>query len=446
MSALARYFNQSGLYVAGYDSTPTPLTQALQAEGMDIHFTDSIQAIPERIIQNQNVTLVIYTPAIPADHKQLNCLEQKGFTIIKRAQALGIISNGYETAGVAGTHGKTSTSTLLAHILHNTEKGCNAFMGGISKNFNSNLLVSNSQRMVVEADEYDRSFHLLNPQLAIITSLDADHLDVYNTKEKLREAFKGFISKIKPNGTLIIKKGLESIAQEVSNINIITYSADQKADFYAQKISIASGAARFALNTPNGIIEGLELGVPGKFNVENAVAATTAAMVWGASQEVVRESLQSFKGVERRFDLRYNNGQTFYIDDYAHHPEELKAAIGATREVYPNKKITGVFQPHLYTRTQNFLQEFAQSLSLLDELLLLDIYPAREKPIPGITSQRILERVSGPSKQLVTLSNTVDTLKTMELEVLLTMGAGNISTLVHPIEQMLKEKNEQHEG
>lgn len=446
MSALARYFNHSGLYVAGYDSTPTPLTEALQAEGMDIHYVDDVQAIPQTIIQHQNATLVIYTPAIPAEHKQLNHLQQKGFTIIKRAQALGLISNNYETAAVAGTHGKTSTSTLLAHILHHTEKGCNAFIGGISKNFNSNLLVSNSQRMVVEADEYDRSFHLLNPQLAIITSLDADHLDVYNTKEKLREAFKGFITKINSNGTLIVKKGLESIAQDASDINVITYSANQKADFYAQEITIANGVAHFGLNTPNGKIVNLELGVPGKFNVENAVAAATAAMVWGTSEDIVRRSLQSFMGVERRFDLRYSNGQTFYIDDYAHHPEELKAAISAAREVYPNKKITGIFQPHLYSRTKNFLPEFAQSLSLLDELLLLDIYPAREKPIPGITSLRILEKIDSSNKQLVTLSNTVDTLKKMELEVVLTMGAGNISTLVKPIEQMLKKRSKKHEG
>ncbi len=445
MSALARYFNHNGLYVAGYDSTPTPLTQALQAEGMEIHFTDGVEEIPKRITDNPKDSLVIYTPAIPHDHRELNYLIQKQFTIIKRAQTLGLISTDYSTAAVAGTHGKTSTTTLLAHMLNGTPQGCNAFLGGISKNIKSNLLISNSKRLAVEADEYDRSFHYLNPELAIITSVDADHLDVYSTKSQVLEAFVTFISQIKPNGTLVIKKGLEHLAKDFPGINVFTYSVDQKADFYVSDLELSEGIATFTLHTPNGSIEGLELGIPGKFNVENAVAASAAALAWHIDEAQLRNGLKTFAGVERRVDLRFKSKNTIYIDDYAHHPEELKACITSTREIFPHRKIIGIFQPHLYSRTKNFMDEFAASLSLLDELILLDIYPAREKPIPGITSSGLLERTNIGFKRLCSLENTVDQLKGMDLEVLLTMGAGNISTLVKPIEQMLKERRDGHE-
>ncbi len=442
MSALARYFAHNKLFVAGYDSTSTALTKALEEEGIAIHYNDSIEDIPSEITDNSKDTLVIYTPAVPKDHGELNYLHNNGFTLVKRAQALGIISKEYTTAAVAGTHGKTSTSTLLAHILYGTEQSCNAFLGGISKNFSSNFIVSNSSRMVIEADEYDRSFHSLSPNLAIITSIDADHLDIYNTHAEVKDAFSVFISKISPNGNLIIKKGLEYMANKQQNIKVYTYSATQDADFCISSISQQNGLYTFTLESPFGKIESIELGVPGKYNVENAVAASAAALVWGIDTELLKKGLKSFKGIARRFDLRYKSKKSVYIDDYAHHPEELKAAITSVREMFPGRKITGVFQPHLYSRTRDFIVEFAESLSLLDELLLLDIYPAREKPILGITSEIILNRVNCSYKKTCTLSNAIQELNSMSIDVLITMGAGNIDRLADPIVKMLYEKED----
>jgi UDP-N-acetylmuramate--alanine ligase len=442
MSALARYFAHNKLFVAGYDSTPTVLTKALEEEGIAIHYTDSIEDIPSQITDEPKDTLVIYTPAVPKNHGELNYFKTKGFTLMKRAQALGVISKEYTTAAVAGTHGKTSTSTLLAHILNGTDQGCNGFLGGISKNFSSNLILSNSQRMVVEADEFDRSFHSLAPDLAIITSTDADHLDIYNTHAEVIEAFSIFISKIRDNGTLIIKKGLEHMANKQQNIKVYTYSATHEADFCISKISQQDGLYTFTLKTPFGKIESIELGVLGKYNVENAVAASAAALVWGTDIEPLKKGLKSFKGITRRFDLRYKGKKSVYIDDYAHHPAELKAAITSVRAMFPDRKITGVFQPHLYSRTKDFAADFAESLSLLDELLLLDIYPAREEPIPGVTSEIILNRVNCNFKKICSLNSAIEELKNMEIDILITMGAGNIDKLVDPIARMLKEKED----
>jgi UDP-N-acetylmuramate--alanine ligase len=441
MSALARYFNYKGITVAGYDSTPSQLTETLESEGIQIHFTDCIDAIPLEFLNSPSDTLVIFTPAIPQSHSQLSFFQSNGYTVLKRAQTLGLIANDYKTAAIAGTHGKTSTTTMLAHLLSSTPEGCNAFLGGISKNFQNNLVLNDNggKRMVVEADEFDRSFLNLYPQLAIITSIDADHLDIYKTHHEVKLAFADFIKNITPNGVLIIKKGLEKIAEVNPNIKIYTYSASEKADFYPDSISCKDGLFSYSLVTPFETISKITLGVLGKYNVENAVAASAAALLWGIDSEILITGLKTFKGIARRFDLQHQ-GNTVYIDDYAHHPEEIRAAVSSAREMFPKSKITGIFQPHLYSRTKDFANEFAESLSLLDELILLDIYPARELPIPGVTSEIIFNNVTCKVKELCSLSNLIDKLKTKHLEVLITMGAGNIDREVPNIAQMLKEK------
>jgi len=440
MSALARYFAHKNLFVAGYDSTKSVLTIELEKEGIAIHYNDSPESIPDEIVSDTTNTLVIYTPAIPQSHNELAFFKTKGYTIVKRAAALGLISEEHTTAAVAGTHGKTSTSAMLVHLLQNTPLGSCAFLGGIAKNFSSNLIVNNSQRMVVEADEFDRSFHHLSPNMAIITSIDADHLDIYNNHNEIVDAFSIFVKKIQPNGTLIVKKGLEQIANEIQGIKVYTYSATQVADFYLSEISISNGLYTFTLNTPFGVIEQLELGIPGKYNVENAIAASAAALVWGILPEQLTAGLKSFKGIARRFDIRYSGRESVYIDDYAHHPEEIKAAIASVREMFPGRKVTGIFQPHLYSRTRDFANEFAASLSQLDELILLDIYPAREEPIPDVTSNIILNQITCSHKTISTLGNVIDKLKSFSIDVLLTMGAGNIDMLASPIVELLKMK------
>ena len=441
MSALARYFNHRGLTVAGYDCTPSPLTEQLQRESIAISFEDSITTIPSEFVNSPDQTLVVYTPAVPNTHSQLKYFEYNGYTLMKRAKALGLITNKYNTAAVAGTHGKTSTSTLLAHLMKQTPQGCNAFLGGISKNFNSNLVLASkgSMRMVVEADEFDRSFLHLTPQLAIITSIDSDHLDIYNTHEEVEKGFSDFVANITPNGVLIVKKGLEHIAKSNKNINVYTYSASEKADFYAQNTKGSSGHYKFDLATPLGIIEGIELGVLGRYNVENAIAAAAAATIWGIDSAELKQGLKTFKGIARRFDLQYQ-GKAIYIDDYAHHPEELNAAIGSIKEMFPRRHITGVFQPHLYTRTRDFAPQFAQSLSQLDEVILLDIYPARELPIEGVTSEIIFNAIGTPRKHLLKLSELQDHLRSSKIDVIITMGAGNIDREVPKIVSLLKER------
>lgn len=444
MSALARYYASKGYRVAGYDSTPSQLTHQLENEGISVHYTDSIKSIPYEFINDPKETLVIYTPAIPKAHNEFNFFLSNGFELVKRAKDLGCISNSCITAAVSGTHGKTSTSALLAHLLASTPEGCNAFLGGISKNFNSNLVLKDkgANRLVVEADEFDRSFHHLNPMLAIVTSVDADHLDIYNTHQEVKQAFAKFIDNIKPNGILIIKKDVEDIANHKNDITKYTYSLAEKADFYAKKIVNTNGKYHFDLVTPKGTIENIELGVLGRYNVENAIAASAAAIAWGIDINILIEGLKSFKGIARRFDLQFNGKRSVYIDDYAHHPEEINAAIGSVREMFPTRKITGVFQPHLYSRTRDFAEGFAKSLSLLDELILLDIYPAREEPIPGITSEIILNKVTCNCKRLCQLDNLIDCIKSLDIDVLITMGAGNIDNAIGEIVNHLKEKEE----
>lgn len=441
MSALARYFAYRGLKVAGYDSTPSPLTAELISEGISVTFTDDIKSIPTEFIEDRNSTLVVYTPAVPKDHNQLQYFEANRFTIQKRAKVLGLIASSYQTAAVAGTHGKTSTSTMLAHLLNSTPEGCNAFLGGISKNYASNLILSDKdqKRLVVEADEFDRSFLSLTPQLAIVTSIDADHLDIYNNHNQVKQAFVDFINKVEPNGTLIIKKGLEEIAALRNDIKTYTYSITQAADFCLKSIHNSNGYYTFDLQTPFGLIKGISLGIPGKYNVENSVAASAAALSWGINPEILKQGLKTFKGIARRFDIQHI-GKTVYIDDYAHHPEEIRAAVNSVREMFPLRKITGIFQPHLYTRTRDFYTEFAESLSLLDELILLDIYPARELPIPGISSQIIMDRVSCSDKHMCKLGELQNLLNKLELDVLVTMGAGNIDREVPKILELLSKR------
>lgn len=442
MSALARYYASKGLRIAGYDSTPSDLTKQLELENIPIHYTDSIDLIPKEYTNSIEDTLVVYTPAIPKTHNEFNYFISNGFEVVKRAKELGCISNSCVTAAVSGTHGKTSTSALLAHLLSLTPEGCNAFLGGISKNFNSNLVLmdNGANRLVVEADEFDRSFHHLNPKLAIVTSMDADHLDIYHTHQEVKLAFAKFIDNILPNGHLIVKKGIEEIAQNKKDITCYTYSITEEADFYATSINSKNGQYYFDLVTPWETITDIELGVLGRYNVENAVAASAAAIAWGIDKEILIKGLKSFKGIARRFDLHFSGERYVYIDDYAHHPQEIFAAVKSVREMFPLRKITGVFQPHLYSRTKDFADGFAESLSLLDELILLDIYPAREEPIPGVTSEIILSKVKCKNKQICHLENLIECLRNSELDVLVTMGAGNIDRAVGDIVKLLKEK------
>lgn len=439
MSALARYYKHSGLFVAGYDKTKSALTQELENEGMLIHYADDISSVPENC-KNSETTLIIYTPAVPKEHSELNYFVSNKFNVVKRSKILGLIANEKHTFAVAGTHGKTTTSTLLAHILTVAADGCNAFLGGISKNYNSNLLLSSSQNLVAEADEFDRSFLQLFPNAAVVTATDADHLDIYGNVEEMRKAFGEFAAQIKPNGTLIVKKGVE-IELPKNDINIYTYSVNEICDFYASDIKLCSDACySFDINLPDKKICNCKLGVPGWINVENAVAATALAWTTGFDEQKLKDALADFAGVKRRFDVQINTPKLTYIDDYAHHPEELKATITSIKNMYVERKITVIFQPHLYTRTRDFAADFAKSLSLADELILLDIYPAREVPIEGITSKIIFDKVTCNEKTLCTKQELMSILNDKKFDVLTTLGAGDIDLFVEPITKMLNEK------
>lgn len=439
MSALARYYKHHGSIVAGYDRTPSSLTKELEQEGMDIHYDDDITQIPQVFKKEKEKTLVIYTPAIPADLMEYIYFKEMGYTIVKRSLALGVIAKEKRTLAVAGTHGKTTTSTILAHILESSGRGCNAFLGGISKNYHSNLLLSNSDLLVAEADEFDRSFLQLWPQTAIITSADADHLDIYNDYETIKRAFEDFASQV--SGTLIVKKGAGIDAENVSKAKVLYYSYDQKCDFYASEIKVQQGGYfRYTLNYPGGSINNCTVGIPGWVNVENAIAASAAAIIEGISPEKVKEALALFQGVERRFDIQINTPKCSYIDDYAHHPKEIAAAVSSIRNMFPDRKLTGIFQPHLYSRTRDFADEFAESLSKLDELILMDIYPARELPIKGVSSQIIFDNVTIKHKVLVSKEELMGELAKTDIDVLITFGAGDIDRFVKPIRDYLKQR------
>jgi len=442
MSALARFFKAQDKTVAGYDKTSTPLTDELIDEGIEVHFNDHVTSIPHILRTTEfskDNTLVIYTPAVPKDHTELNYFIDNGFEVKKRSEVLGMITANHFTIAVAGTHGKTTTSSMIAHLLTASGVECTAFLGGISKNYHSNLLLPKNDTgnsvFVVEADEYDRSFLQLYPDIAIITSMDADHLDIYGDKKFLEQSYRLFAQQVKPGGKLIYKKGLP-----LDDLKGMTYAMFNPCDYFASDVRIENHQYYFNWNNSSSSISNLSTEMPGLHNIENAVAAIAAARQMNVSSEHILAAMHSYHGVKRRFDYQVKKGNVVYIDDYAHHPEELRACIAAAHALYPEKKITGIFQPHLYSRTRDFADEFAKSLSMLDALLLLDIYPARELPIEGVTSEMIFEKVTIQDKTLCTLDNVPDILKGKEVEVLLTLGAGDIDQLVIPIKKELEKR------
>jgi len=439
MSALARYFHTKGFQVAGYDRTETKLTTELQTEGIKVSFVEAVEEIPFVFTKPEN-TLVIITPAIPANHPQLQYFQENNFTIQKRAEVLGNITRQSKGICIAGTHGKTTTSTITAHLLYQSQVSCNAFLGGIANNYNTNLLLSaESNLVVIEADEYDRSFHQLSPYMAVITSADPDHLDIYETPNAFRESFEHFTSLIRTGGALIMRKGIDIVPQLQKGVKLYTYSMNDGGDFCAENVRTINGEIRFDFVTPNDRISDVRLGVPVEINVENSVAAMALAWLNGVTAEELRTGISSFSGIYRRFNVVYKSDKTVFMDDYAHHPSELKASISSIRNLYPNRKITGVFQPHLYTRTRDFAPAFAEALSQLDELVLLDIYPARELPIEGVDSDLILRDVKLKNKTLCSKENLLPLLKEKELDVLVTFGAGDIDKMVPLIKEQLKK-------
>lgn len=439
MSALARYFHRSGVMVSGYDKTPTALTRQLAEDGIPVHYNDKPELIPD------HPDLVVYTPALPKENNEFQFVTSHGFPLKKRSEVLGMITRNAKTIAIAGTHGKTTITTLVAHLFKTAGMDSIAFLGGISKNYHSNFLspglsdqksAAHPEYYIVEADEFDRSFLRLYPDIAVITSADADHLDIYGTVDEVRRSFCEFASHLPENGTLVLKKGLDILPEEKVNYTIKTYHSGEEADFYPQRIRMKNNRFVFDLVTPLRTIKNITLGLPGKFNLENAIAAAAVAYTAGITDEVISRSLLTFEGVERRFDFQVIRDDFVYIDDYAHHPEELKACIRAVREIYPTKKITGIFQPHLFSRTRDFADAFARSLELLDELILLEIYPARENPVPGIDSSLLLGKMQLQNKKICTRAGLQGELKSRKLEVLLTLGAGDIDQLVKPIREL----------
>lgn len=440
MSALVRYFLSKGKNVAGYDRTPSELTEKLIEEGAKIHYSEDIKLIPEECL-DKNSTLVVLTPAIPKEHAELNFFIDNNFEIQKRAQVLGTITRASKGLCVAGTHGKTTTSTMTAHILHQSKVDCTAFLGGISKNYKSNLILSDkSDFTVIEADEFDRSFHWLHPYMSVITSTDPDHLDIYGTEEAYLESFEKYTSLIQPGGCLIIRKGVSLQPKVQEGVKVYTYSKEE-GDFHAENIRIGNGEIFIDFVTPDEVIKDIQLGVPVSINIENGVAAMALCWLNGVTAEEIKSGMASFGGVDRRFDFKIKNDKVVYLSDYAHHPSEIKQSIISVRDLYNDKKITGIFQPHLYTRTRDFYKDFADSLSLLDEVILLDIYPARELPIPGVTSKLIFDNIrEGVGKSMCTKENMLSVLKDKKIEVLITLGAGDIEDYTTDIQNLLNNK------
>ncbi len=431
MSGLARYFKKRGCVVCGYDKTCTQLTEKLMNEGIPVVFQDEEDNIPVSFQENDPHTLVVYTPAIPKDSAILNYFKNGSYSLKKRSEVLGIISKGMFTIAVAGTHGKTTTSSIIAHVLKDSGYDCSAFLGGIASNYNSNVLFGSNNTMVVEADEFDRSFLTLHPDIAIVTSMDADHLDIYGDKMHLVESFKQFTSQIKPGGRLIYRQGLDLEGGK-------TYSANVMADIQAYNVRIENGSFWFDFKNWNTEIENIQLGLPGLHNIENAVSAIEVALQLGIEPEKIKKALAGFLGVKRRFEYILKEQGHIYIDDYAHHPEELRACITAVKSLYPDKKLTAIFQPHLFSRTRDFASEFSEVLSMVDDLIMLEIYPARELPIEGVSSSMILENVNNASKRILTKHAALDFVKSNKPELLLTVGAGDIDTLVQPIKEILQ--------
>jgi UDP-N-acetylmuramate--alanine ligase len=434
MSALARYFKFKGYAVSGYDKTPSELTAKLLEEGIGVHYEDRPDLVPADVDE----TLVIYTPAIH-ELKELDLVRKKGYRVVKRAFALGEVAKGQHCLAVSGTHGKTTTSTLVAHIFTESGEGCSAFLGGISRNYGTNLLVSDNDVVVAEADEFDRSFHCLHPEIAVVTAIDADHLDIYGDYEHVLEAFKVFVSQV--SGTVIAKYGVP-LTQADTNATLLTYHyTNQLADFHAGNPHPDSfGHFLYDLHHPGGVLKDVRVGAPGRVNAENSIAAAAVALTYGLDPEAVRHAIGTFEGVKRRLEVHVNKPGVAYVDDYAHHPAELAAAIASLRDIFPGRKLTGVFQPHLYTRTRDFAPEFAESLSQVDKLILLPIYPAREEPIPGVTSDIILRDVTAPEKVLVEKEDLMKYLANEPVDVLVTFGAGNIDRFIGPITEMLNNR------
>lgn len=440
MSALERYFLSKGLVVAGYDRTSCQLTEELRAEGADIHYEDNPDLIP-MACRDKEETLVVYTPAIPADHKELNYFRTNEFDIQKRAQVLGTLTRTMKGLCVAGTHGKTSTSSMTAHLLHESHVGCNAFLGGITKNYGTNYLLSDkSDYVVIEADEFDRSFHHLRPYATVITATDADHLDIYGTEEAYLESFRHYTNLIQPGGALIIHRGLKMKEDLQDGVRRYDYSRDE-GDFHAENIRVGGGHIVFDFVSPFGNIANVELGVPVSINIENGIAAMALAQIAGATADEIRSAMASFQGVVRRFDFALKNDRHVLLSDYAHHPAEIKQSILSIREVFNGRKITAIFQPHLYTRTRDFYKDFADSLSLLDEVILTEIYPAREQPIPGVTSQLIFDNLRPDmQRRIVEKKDLPEVLRSEDFDVLVVLGAGDVDNMVPQFKEILEAK------
>ena len=440
MSAIARYFLHKGVVVAGYDKTPSALTEQLEREGMLIHYDENVDEIPHAC-RNRESTLVIYTPAIPADHKELVNFREKGFDVEKRAQVLGMLTRSHKGLCVAGTHGKTTTSAMCAHILHQSHVDCNAFLGGITKNYSSNYILSKeSDYVVIEADEFDRSFHWLRPWMSVITSTDPDHLDIYGTKEAYLESFAKYTELIQPGGALIIHKGLEMRPRLQDGVRMYEYSRDE-GDFHAENVVIDNGEITFDLISPVENVAGIHLGQPVPVNIENGIAAMAMAQLSGCTAEELRYGMRTFRGVDRRFDFKIKTDKLVFLSDYAHHPKEIRQSAMSIRELYKDKKITAIFQPHLYTRTRDFYKDFAESLSLLDEVVLCDIYPAREEPIPGVTSKLIYDNLApGVVKKMIHKEDVLAYVNENDFEVLVVLGAGDLDNYVPEIEKILLKK------
>ena len=440
MSALVRYFLSKGKKVGGYDRTPSELTEKLIEEGAAIHYEESTELITDAF-RDPATTLVVYTPAVPDTHKEFTYFRENGFEIHKRSQVLGMLTHAGKGLCVAGTHGKTTTSTMTAHLLHQSHVGCNAFLGGISKNYGTNLLLSDSSEyMVIEADEFDRSFHWLSPYMTVITSTDPDHLDIYGTEQAYLESFEHYTTLIQPGGALIIRKGISLQPKVQPGVRVYTYSRDE-GDFHAENIRIGNGEIFIDFVAPDTRINDIQLGIPVSINIENGVAAMALAHLNGVTDEEIKRGMASFRGVDRRFDFKLKNDRIVFLSDYAHHPSEIKQSVLSMRELYKDKKITAIFQPHLYTRTRDFYQDFADSLSLLDEVILVDIYPAREAPIPGVTSKLIYDNLRpGIEKSMCKKEEILNILKDKNIEVLITLGAGDIDNYVPEIKELLEKR------
>ncbi|MBR4522603.1 MAG: UDP-N-acetylmuramate--L-alanine ligase [Prevotella sp.] len=439
MSAIARYFIKKGLVVAGYDKTPSDLTKRLETEGMLIHYEENVDEIPHECKKKESC-LVIFTPAIPAEHKELKFFRENGFEIQKRAQVLGTLTQSHKGLCVAGTHGKTTTSTMCAHIMHQSHLDCNAFLGGISKNYGTNYILSDSDYVVIEADEFDRSFHWLRPWMSVITSSDPDHLDIYGTKEAYLESFRHYTELIQPGGALIIHRGLEMKENIQPGVRRYDYSLNE-GDFHAENIVIENGEITFDFISPIESVKGVQLGQPVPINIENGIAAMAMAQLNGCTAEELKYGMQTYGGVDRRFDFKIKNNKIVFLSDYAHHPKEIYQSAKSIRELYKNKHITAIFQPHLYTRTRDFYKDFADALSQLDEVILTEIYPARELPIEGVTSKLIYDNLKpGVKKEMIQKADVLDYVKNHDFEVLIVLGAGDLDNQVPQITKILNSK------